>query len=331
MATIQTIGTTGRDFSTLQAWEDAVPATPTGGYEGHCYNDSEFAAGVDINGHTTSGTNYIRLTAASGQSFQDHASKTTNPLFYDQSKGVGITFNDTHGEFPIRVQNDFVTIDRLQIKRTVAFYTSTEGIVDFSATLSNAVLKECIIAKLFSGTAFIAKPRDSKIINCLVYDSGATPTNIAVLLYELGTALNNTVVRIGTAGGVGITRTYTNNLNTAKGNAVFNWTTNFDSTTGWTAGSGFNCTNAATAPGSSNQVSKTFANQFVSTTTDFKLKTGADCINTGSTDATNAPNDIIGQVRGATTAGDIGAWEFVAAGGSAIAALMYYLNRQRRR
>lgn len=317
MATTYTCGTTGRTYSTLQAAEDAIPATPTGGYEIHCYNDSEFTAPVQFSGHTTSGANYIKLTAATGQSFQDHASVRTNPLFYDQTKGVGLLVDDAQ-DYGIRIDDANVTIDRLQIKKTTAFYSSNEWTVDFQSTAgTSSKIKDCIIGKTFSGTAHIVRLRNSNIINCVVYDSGATASNNAVSMLETGTALNCTVVRVGTAGGAGITRTYTNNANTSTNTAVFNWTANFDSTTGWSGTTGYNATNSATVPGSNGQTSKTFSSQFESVTNDFRLKSGADCIGTGNTDGTNAPLDISAFTRGTTTAGDIGAWEFGAAGGGA--------------
>lgn len=306
MATIQTIGTTGRDFSTLQAWENAIPTTPTGGYEGHCYNDSEFTAGVLIAGQTTSGANYIRLTAASGQSFADHATKTANAQFYDQSKGVGIAAND-FAQSVIEISVDFVTIDRLQVKRNGSSYTTS--VIDCTTVLANTKIRECIIAKTQSQNAPVVSLRDSQLINCTVYDSGAT-AGTGVVCFDASLVLNNTIVRSGSAGGAGLTKTYATSGVVVKNNAVFGWTTAFTAGGTWGSGSGFNCTDAAAAPGSSNQVSKTYANQFQSTTVDYRLKAGSDCIDHGSTDATNAPNDIVGTVRGTTTTGDIGSWEF---------------------
>jgi hypothetical protein len=313
---VETIGTAARTYSTIQAWENGIPATPTGGYTGECYNDSEFAETVTISGHTTSAVNFIRLTAAALNSFQDNASKSTNPLFYDQTKGVGITADATMGFSVFLVQDSYVTIDRLQIKRTGAFYTSTQGLIDIENPASpTCVVKDCIVGKLYSGTAYIFRVRDATIINCLAYDSGATASNLAMSINESGTVLNCTIVRIGTAGGVGITRNFSTSLNTATNCAVFNWTTNFDSTTGWSGTTGYNGTDSATAPGSNAQVSLTFASQFESTTNDFRLKAAANLIGTGNTNATLAPSDIIGTVRGTGTAGDIGAWEFVSSGG----------------
>jgi len=327
---VEDIGTAGgRDWSTIQTWENNIPATPTGGYTGQGFNDSEFAESVIISGHTTSAVNFIRLTVAADESFQDDPGAATNPLFYDQSKGCGLTTDSTMGAASILVQDSYVTIDRWQFKRTSAFYASTQGLIDIeNPASSTCVVKDCIAGKLFSGTGFIFRVRDATIINCLIYDNGATASNLALSINETATLLNCTVVRIGTAGGVGITRNYTNNANTATNCAVFNWTTNFDSTAGWSGTTGYNGTNSATAPGSNAQTSLTFASQFESVTNDFRLKAGADLIETGNTNATLAPDDIIGTVRGVGTLGDIGAWEFVASGGGGAQLVPVYHRRK---
>jgi hypothetical protein len=61
------------------------------------------------------------------------------------------------------------------------------------------------------------------------------------------------------------------------------------------------------------QFSKTAANQFVSATTDFRLKAGADCTNNGTTDTTDIPtaDDIFRTHRPQGNNWDIGAFETV--------------------
>jgi hypothetical protein len=314
VATVNTIGTSGRDYSTLQAWEDAIPATPTGGYEGHCYNDSQFTAALRIDGHTTSAANYILLTAAAGQSFQDHASVRTNPLIFDATKGVSVAANPGGATTLVYVNNNHSRVSRMQIRRTGVSYGA--HVLEFAAGHLQGEIKDCIIHKQGSSTATAVAIRSSTAINLLIYDTGATATNSALSLSNAGTgggtAINCTVVRSGATGGTGITAAYSGN--NVRNCAVFGFTTAFGGSGSFSSSpsSGYNATDAASAPGSNNQTSKTYANQFVSTTVDYQLKTGSDCINTGNTEA-SAANDITATVRGTTTAGDIGAWEFVAA------------------
>ena len=310
MATTNTIGTASRDYSTLQSWEDAVPATPTGGYIGECYNDSEFTAAVEIGGHTTSAANFIRLTAAAGQSFQDHASVRTNPLTYDQSKGVGVHANPFSVAI-IFVTDDYVETLRLQIKRSVGSYD--KGAFTIGTGNSNSFIKDCIALKSNSNNAINIRQADGKAINCIAIDTGGGASTGFFSLYG-GLSLNCTSVRSSAlgAGGLGFGTYGANNL--AKNCASFGWTTDY-AATGWdTTNSAYNASDGTGTPGGNSQDSLTYANQFESTTADFRLKSGSGLINTGNTDATNAPNDISGTARGTTTDGDIGAWEFVGAG-----------------
>jgi hypothetical protein len=322
MATIETIGTTGRNYSTLQAWEDAVPATPTGGYEGHCYNDSQFTGTLSISGHTTSGTDYIKLTAATGQSFQDHGSVRSNALYYNQSNGVGISAGG--GSSPvINIDNDNVTIDRLQIRRTGSAYNN--AIVNASTNnQTNITIKDCIIGKEHT-TGYdppLAVPRNGKLINCVLYDTDASPSNPAVSLrneYGSGTplVLNCTIVATAGGGTTGVSASNTGNACKLQNTAIFGYSTPATHGGGsWAAGSDYNAATAASGlPGANSLHSRTASSELESATNDFRLKTGATLIDAGNTDGTNAPNDISGTARGATTDGDIGAWEFSGGGG----------------
>jgi len=315
MATTITCGTTGRNWSTLQAAVDAIPATPTGGYIVDCYNDSEFTAAVTIDGHTTSAANFIRLTAAAGQSFQDHANVRTNPLFYDQTKGVGVSVS-TNVQV-IFVSDDWTEVRRLQIKRT-GFGAYGEGALNFDPGLGNSFAKDCLVQKTYSSIDTIVKLRQSSAINCIAIETGGdVSTGFSMFVSgPVPKVLNCTAVRSSAlgAGGVGFGASagYPNSV--AINCASFGWTTAFSAAGGWDLGaSGYNCSDQADPPGSNDQASKTFANQFESTTNDFRIKTGSDCIDHGNTDATLAPNDISGLARGVGTAGDIGVWEIAGA------------------
>jgi hypothetical protein len=85
------------------------------------------------------------------------------------------------------------------------------------------------------------------------------------------------------------------------GSATFNFTTCYSDISG-TAG----------------VTQTTYGNEFQNVndaTRDFRLKTGAAQINTGTTDATNAAIDIAKTNRPSGAAYDVGAWELVQAGG----------------
>lgn len=73
-------------------------------------------------------------------------------------------------------------------------------------------------------------------------------------------------------------------------------------------------TDQASPPTGFSQV--TYTSQFQGTTAsalDFRVKSGANLINTGTSDSTNGATDIAGTSRPAGSGWDIGSWEFVSA------------------
>lgn len=315
--TISSIGTTGRTYSTLQAWENAAPAnlvTSTDTWEGECYNDSEFTSTTNtllISGITANATYYVELRCATGQSFRDNASVRSNALDYAQANGVAIrTSGNYYAAIDCRV--NYTRFKDLQIKCDGAGNASAIGlsIANDFVTVSNCIVKTARIG--LSG----ASNGNGTYYNVLVIGSGAYD------LFGLGrtgtqgaVAIGCTVVKTGTTGGTAFALgNY--NTRTIIDCAGFNCT-NFTTGTATDAGSsGYNCTDLATAFGSTgNQVSKTFANQFVSTTNDFRVLAGADLINNGTTNA-NIDPDISKTTRSGTPT--IGCWEYVSAGGSGL-------------
>ena len=312
---IKSIGTSGRDYSTLALWAAAIPVnlvTADQVWVGECYNDSEFTAGVTISGLTTDATRYAQLTAASGQSFQDNASVRTNPLVYDQSKGVGI--KPTSPNKAIFVNNAANTqITRLQVFRTNAGYDAS--LVQFASS-GGCTIKDCIIGMdgvANSATSYELDLGAGTAINLLVYDKTSSGNSKAVGVSGGFVFYNCTIVNgRGSAQGTGIDLVY--GSGGIQSTAVFGWTT---AVAGTSVNFGdYNATDAGSFPGggSHNQVSKTYANQFTSTTGDWSLKSGSDCIAHGNTDATKAPKDITNFTRASGTGGSIGAWEFASAG-----------------
>lgn len=296
------IGATGRDYSIMQAWEDACPAnlvTSDQIWKGECYNDSEFTSALTISGITTDSTRYVWLTAAAGQSFQDHADVRTNPLYYDKSKGVGIKVASAT---VISSTVNYTVISRLQVWLSSGFLNRT---IDMSG--SDCVAKDCIFVSSYDYSVFsFGAVASNKAINCAfisLHSGTATPC-------RSGTYINCTNVRPSgyTAGGTAFARNYGLSV---KNSAVFGFTT-FRSGTGssYYTGSynGSDC--SADAQDTNSTGGLTFADCFESTTNDFRLKAGSPLIGAGNTDATNAPLDISGFTRGTGTAGDIGAWEY---------------------
>lgn len=313
----QSIGSAGgRDFATLQAWEDAIPAnvvTSGNSYVGECYNDSEFTSGagpLDISGHTTDGTHTITLTTAAGQSFRDHASKLSNPLTYDASKGVGIRSTDAYTT-AVAVTGDFITLSKLQIKgggasRSIGLNVSGDDItVDFCIIVGNSAN--------VSEAAFVGNSNANSI---------TIRNTLAVLLGTAATAIakvwggNWTNCDLVSPSDIGTPPTYAINnhygTNTFKNCAFFGATNVRESA----AGTFTTCMSDATGfTGVTGGVSYTaqFENTLTATA-DFRAKTGASLLDAGTTDVPNAANDIVGTARPQGAAYDIGAWELVASG-----------------
>lgn len=339
----------GRDYSTLALWEADCPAnlvTVDQIWKGECYNDAEFSGSgtselVYITGMTTDATRYVWLTAATGQSFADHANKLTNALRYNQSNGVALTYSGSYSAV-IRA-NVNVKITRLQVKRGGTTGGSNSGGIALNDNVGTQLLDQC----LFEATApmptganggAVRLEYGGKATNCLIVLRGSAGN--ALFLYEGADAFNCTVVRpsnLSTAG-TGVHKQY--GTPTLKNCAVFGpFSSTFNSTTGWSASTGYNASDAASAPGSNNQTSLTFADQVeqpsdASGAHDFRLKStlSGGCKDNANTDTTNVPdaNDIVGTARSGSW--DIGCWELTAGGGgaTAIPVFMHHYRQQRR-
>lgn len=309
---IKTIGTSARDYSTNQLAEDAITAnlvTADEQWEMQTFNDSEFvgasgATVLTISGHTTDSTRYIHWTTGAGQSFQDNAGVRTNALYYSQANGVGIRSTGSYNRV-IDVLDGFCRITKLQIQS--ADDSQAKGI--FNNGEDSTYIKDCIIHAREVCSMTIA-PTNSTYVNCLLVMRGAGK------IIGIGGGSGNrfefcTIIGSGgssTPGSIGYATLTVENC------AIFNFATGFTTTTGGTLAGGYNCTDLASAPGSNNQVSKTFANQFENTSTDFRAKTGGDLAN-GTPATSYATADISNTSRSATTP-YIGAWELSAGGGS---------------
>lgn len=318
----QTIGTSSRDYSTLQSWEDALPAnfvTDGNSYVGACYNDSEFTGAVSISAHTTDATHTLTLTAAAGQSFQDHADVRTHALRYNQANGVGLikTTDYTTG---IRVDGvvDYLTVSRLQIKMTNATAAPCMAIGPLGDCLH--VSAKDLICESAMGGLCVASSAAVTAVNVLFICTGSGGNGFDCW----GAAhINCAAIRLTDNGAAGIgfrAREYASNIKLVNC-ASFG----FSSATGtygsppgtFSAASSNNATEQSSGfPGSNNQYNVTY-----SSSTPFTDAAGADydmravaataLAGNGAKDATNAPNDISGTVR--ATACTIGVWELSAA------------------
>ena len=335
----KSIGTVGRDYSTIAAWEaDLDNTTPYDAGDdavGECYNDSAFNESVTFNGGGTLGLNSARLSVASGQR-------------HDGTAGTGARISRTASASTI------ISISTTGVPRTVEWLELngndndiTEGF-NVNNTTTPHVGRYLLVHNLQrSSVVYGIRAQDpAHILNTIVYGIVSTNTGslqAAGIADEGGAAddfraLNCTVHGVtrnnGTGAGSGIKAAANNAAKVIK-NCIAVATAGTTSGTkadfvygGNNVDDSNNLSSDATADdagGSGHLINQVTADQFVSTTggsEDFHLKTGADAIDAGvdlATTPTGVNIDIDGRDRDAQAdTWDIGADEFVAAGGGAI-------------
>jgi len=265
------IGSGARDYATIALWEDATDINLVSADEvrvGECYNDSEFAlgAGVSLAGATTDATRYRHLTTASGQSFADHADKLTNPLKYDQTKGVGLA-SSTYGATVLYLEEDYSRVSKLQLNVTA---NANIGIRFENA---NNSARDCLVDGTYRSYGFDISR--GTCVNCIaiVRSTGFAVYGFRFFYYGSNAqkVYNCTAVRpsdlAGTVGAgfrghsVGLTPI-------AKNCASFGFTGGaggFANITTWGTGSDYNATDSASATAGANDLtSLTYADQYES-------------------------------------------------------------------
>jgi len=324
------IGVTARDYSTVEAWLADIPATLTEEEVGECYNDGEFVPASELTfSGFTSGSFTIHLTAAAGESFVDHADAATNPLKYDQSKGVGIRsnlgFDDT---LLINNTNGIFKFTRLQLKK------DDVGGTNFciaSISSGHAIqIENCISVYDDTAVANQLRGTESYAVNSTFI---CTNSSVSVGLQLVGTinVRNITVALSGsTASGTGINIT-SGTDHIAKNVAVFGFSTDYDAT-GWdTTNSSHNASDGTGNPGGNSQDSLTYADQFEDTgasTYDYRpVSTGSLDENATRDQTWTNDLDIVEQARSITIP-TIGAFEVVNGISATTASLDAYIEAQ---
>lgn len=293
------------DYSTLQAWEDDLPANIVSLDERHigeCYDQGTFTGRCSFSGCTTDATRSVILRCATGASFKDKAGVRTTPLFYDNTNGVSVENNGSSGQVLEVFDIANVLIDGLQVN-----VTSFPWAVKFFGGSKPSAMRDCILTSggnFASGVLADDSYNDATVVlyvNCLFIwpDAG----NVCVQLSAK--MVNCTVVCTATSTSAEAIK-LPSNIGVIQNTAVFGFTT-FSSGTP-ASGSDFNATDLSSAiTGSNNQVSLTFADQFEDVATDFRALASGD-LQAGNPDATNAPLDISQFDRDDTTP-YIGCWE----------------------
>ena len=290
-------------------------------WQGQCQNQEFSGAGTQltISGSTASSTAYKECKTVAGASFRDHANIQTNQLRYNAANGCGIrgtsastatlveqedqcrisklqissTGSDSRAVAGSVGSTDITYVDDVIIEGTGTGTGTTAGAASFPA--ANIIRNSVIIQRASAAGQIIGTGTGSpSFYNCTLAaadDLATAPTRV-LLSGASGTV---TVQNCGLFAG--------DSTKAIKaGSATFNFTTCYSDISG-TAG----------------VTQTTYSSEFENVndaTRDFRLKTGAAQIDTGTTDATNAAIDIAGTARPSGAAYDVGAWEFVQAGQS---------------
>lgn len=314
--TTSTVGSTGRNYSTLALWAASIPGTLTVPLVAQLYNDSEFLNDVlTLSGHTTTSTNTITVTTGAGQSFIDNASVATNPLKYDQSKGVGLRSTQNYSTHTcIEADDANVFISKLQCIKATGTYGVTIVLAGTVTSLSQCILhggdSNRPVLSLQSGSQTVTNNVLITKANCRGLDAAnASGTSI----FEF-----NTLVCLSDVSNTSPAMKVNYNTFSLKNCAIFGFASMVTTGTGGGTAAFTTCmTDLASPPTGCTTV--TYANQFIgtaSTAPDFKTKSTANLRGAATADATY-PVDIIGTARPQGTAWDIGAYQY--AGSVAVA------------
>lgn len=293
------IGTASRDYSTMQSWEDALPPnliTDGNSYVGQAYNDAEFDDGnVIIAGEITDATHTVTLTTGPGQSFRDNANAKTNPLFYDQTKGVGL-LNTT-----LNVQIANIFISNLQINN-VSHKKCIDGV-----SLSHITIDDIICLGANGGGGLVFLQGSTSIIRNSLLAVNFNGAYSIIDMFSAAKAYNTTMLALSSVGSIPSTAISSfSGVATCENCAIFNASSYQDSTVP-TYTTGYS--NIASPPSGVTLTTFDTAN-FVSTTADFRIISTSAMKDTGTTDTTNAATDIVGTSRPQFVAYDVGAFEF---------------------
>ena len=286
-------------------------------WQGNCNNEEFSGTGTQITfgGSTTSSTCYAHLTTAAGASFKDNANVQTNALRYNASNGAAIR-GTSDSTMTVSANEQFNKVSKLQVSATgvngrgISFWiaggvldctiveatytltSTTIGVLSLNGSTTSFTATNCLFIQRKSGADHIVGS-DTAIANfygCTFVAADDLATAVAKIFLS-GASGTITVQNCGMFAG-------DSSKAIKSGSATYSFTTCYSDISGTTGVT--QCT-----------YSSEFQN-VTDGTRDFRLKSGAAQIDTGTTDSTNTPTDIAGTTRPSGSAYDVGCWEFVA-------------------
>jgi hypothetical protein len=288
-------------------------------WEGQCQNQEFSGTGTQatLSGSTSSATAYKYLTTVAGASFRDHANVQTNALRYNAANGCGIrgTSNTT---LTVSLVEANSRISKLQVTATGVDGRALNGsaaaqFIDFmilegvhTGTQNNNGILSLASSGTVRNTVIIQR---ASAADHIISTSGGSSFfyNVTVVAPDDLAAAPTSVFLSGASGTVTVQNCGLFAGDSTKaikaGSATFDFTTCYSDISG-TAG----------------VTQATYASEFQNVndaTRDFRIKTGAAQVDTGTTDATNGAIDIAGTTRPQGLAYDVGCWELAGPAGGA--------------
>lgn len=306
----------GTDYTTLDAYEDALGGTTTG----HLPNDDQIAlaqcrssdnsddtAAVEFNGWTTDSTRYIKVEL--------HGDETNTGIFNGNNYVLAIT--DAGATGMLRVREDYVRIDGIQLQVTTTANNDNYGILVESQGASNDIwISNCILKGVADGTGstrgIMVNDGDTiaKIWNCVVsgfFVSGQTGHRGIGVDACTSCEINNNTVYNSTRG-MDLGNTAAVVRNCAVGNCDDDFVDADDVE--------YCCSDDEDGANSQAPSGGNWANEFETPGSDFRLKSGGNCVGNGTDDPGHPEQDhtdIAGTAR--TSTWDISAFELVTVAG----------------
>lgn len=311
--TVKTIGT-GGDYTTLQAWFDAAPASLVASdviWQGQVKNQEFVSAStlLNLSGKTADATRYFELTTEAGASFTDHADKATNALRYDASLGAALRLTGASAGV-IRCSVPFTRVSNLMISNTSDTGSTLPAV--FTEVPGTLNIDKCVIESFNSGATIpggIYLYAAGSVIRNSVVVQKSTNASAYIASVSNGAAVYNcTLVSLGTTLTTGLFAQY---AAVPIKNVYIGGATAPD---GGGAATKTNCYsgNAATGYTVAALSTATFEN-VTAGSHDLRLAVGSSLIDAGATEATYAALDVIGSARPLGAAYDVGAHEYPSA------------------
>lgn len=308
---------TGRDHATLAAAWAAIPADLVAAdvaYDVLLHNDSEFVVGAALvmSGKTTSAACNIRIRPAPGKGYADNPNVLTNELRYNPANGVAYRYTSNVG-IALHINNNYVSLEGLQLYVKGANTSSPWGIVG-NVGLTGSNIERCLVELAHETSVARGINTDGvPVRSCIVISSSVRADNYLFngasgVLFENCTAVRLSTLTAGTGARGAFNAATSGNVRLVNC-AAFNVPLLTDNGSYATV---INCaSDTAIAKGTGHKQNLVYADQFVNTASDFRLKAGSALIDAGAAEITHARAISGPRVQG--SAPDIGAWEYAAA------------------